>query len=289
MTGRIVKLLGGLYFVLSEGTTYECKPKGVFRKMNVKPLVGDFVTLELLPDGSGLILDVLERRSSLIRPEVANADHALLFFAAASPNPSLNLADRFLINMQAYKLPVTIAFNKVDLIETAEEKRLTEAFSGSGYQVKFLSLKENIGVEEVLETLRGHTTVMAGPSGVGKSSFVNRALGLNKCETGDISEKIGRGKNTTRHSELMRIDDESWIFDTPGFTSFDLTDIEAGDLQHYYPEMAEVFGECRFTGCVHINEPDCAVKNKLTQGKISPVRYENYKMLYEELKKRKKY
>ncbi len=289
MQGRIVKLLGGLYFVLSEGKIYECKPKGVFRKKNVKPLVGDFVSLELLPDGSGLILDVLERRSALIRPEVANADHALLFFAAASPNPSLNLADRFLINMQAYHLPVTVAFNKCDLIDEAEEKRLRDAFAGSGYNVLFLSLKEDIGVREVLSVLKGHTTVMAGPSGVGKSSFVNRALGLDKCETGDISEKIGRGKNTTRHSELMQIDEESWIFDTPGFTSFDVTDIEASDLQHYYPEMAEVFGECRFTGCVHINEPDCAVKEKLKNGGLSAVRYENYKMLYEELKKRRKY
>lgn len=289
MQGRIVKLLGGLYFVQADGNIYECKPKGVFRKKNVKPLVGDFVTLELLEDGSGVILDVMERSSSLIRPEVANADHALLFFAAASPNPSLNLADRFLINMQAYHLPVTVAFNKCDLIDEKEKERLYKAFMGSGYDVKFLSLKEDIGVTEVLDTLKGRTTVMAGPSGVGKSSFVNRALGLDKCETGDISEKIGRGKNTTRHSELLQIDKDSWIFDTPGFTSFDVTDIEAADLQHYYPEMADVFGECRFTGCVHINEPDCAVKAKLSNGTLSAVRYENYKLIFEELKKRRKY
>ena len=191
--------------------------------------------------------------------------------------------------MEMAGVPTIIVFNKSDLASDAEIETIKNGFSGSGYEIRFISAKKHAGTEELKALLAGKITVLAGPSGVGKSTLVNFFLGKDKMETGELSEKIRRGKNTTRHSELMMIDEGSWIFDTPGFTSFDVCGIEAGDLELYYPEMRSCHGKCRFTGCSHISEPDCAVKDLLDNGGISRLRYENYVMLYKEIKNRRKY
>lgn len=288
MTGIVTKGVGGLYTVFSEGNEYSCKPKGLFRKDNTKVLVGDKVELQLLADGTGLITEIHKRITSLIRPEVANATQAMLVFAVNSPEPNLALADRFLIAMEKEGIRPFIVFNKCDIATDGEIKRLKDIYSPTGYDVFFVSGKENKGIDKIRKKLKGQTTVPAGPSGVGKSTIINLLQNVKEMETGAISEKIARGKHTTRHSELFQINNDTWLFDTPGFTSFELRDIAAENLWMYFPEMLDL-KPCRFTGCAHINEPDCSVKAKVLKGNISKTRYEDYKLFYEELKRQKKY
>lgn len=287
--GRIVKGIGGLYYVDTPEGVITCKPKGIFRKDGLKPLIGDYAEVNILPDGTGQICEIKNRTSSLIRPEVANASQAMLVFAITSPKPSFNLADRFLINMEKCNVSTILVFNKVDIATPDEISFVKEVYKGTGYDVRFISAQCGDGIDELHATLQGKTTVLAGPSGVGKSTLVNLLQNQAQMQTGTISERIMRGKHTTRHSELLRINDDSFIIDTPGFTSFDIFDTEKEDLFKLYPEMKECDGLCRFTGCAHINEPDCEVKERVRSGLISKARYENYKLLYTELKNRKKY
>lgn len=292
MQGKIVKGISGFYYVHVVGSgIYECKAKGAFRNQKIKPLVGDDVTIAVLDEKEkkGNIEEILPRRNALVRPAVANIDLALIIFAAAKPQPNFNLLDRFLVMMEYQKVPVTICFNKVDLIEEAEQKRLAAIYEKCGYPILFLSAKEEKGLEELHRILDGKTAAVAGPSGVGKSSLINRLQPNANMETGTISRKIERGKHTTRHSEIIPVEGSTYIMDTPGFSTLDIPGFEKEDLQQFYPEFAEYEPYCRFQGCSHISEPDCGVKEALEEGSISPVRYENYKLLYEELKNVKKY
>lgn len=292
MQGKIIKGIAGFYYVHAAGSgIYECKAKGVFRSQNVKPLVGDNVELSVL-DGTeklGNIERILPRKNALLRPAVANVDQALVIFAAAKPRPNFNLLDRFLISMKHQEVPVIICFNKQDMVTEKELQLLKETYECAGYEIFFTSAVEEKGIEELREILKGKTTTVAGPSGVGKSSLINILQPEAAMETGAISRKIERGKHTTRHSELFALDEESFICDTPGFSSVFLPELEKETLWNYFPEFSEYESYCRFQGCMHIHEPDCGVKDALAEGKISPIRYENYKMLYEELKDRRKY
>lgn len=292
MQGKIVKGIAGFYYVyVAESGIYECKAKGIFRSQGVKPLVGDNVELTILDEAekTGNIEKILPRKNELIRPAVANVDQALVIFAAAKPKPNFNLLDRFLISMKYQEVPVVICFNKQDMVTEEELQLLKETYESAGYEIHFTSALEQSGVEELREVLKGKTTTVAGPSGVGKSSLINILHPEAEMETGTISRKIERGKHTTRHSELFALDAESFIFDTPGFSSIFLPDLEKEDLMEYFPEFQEYEPYCRFQGCSHIQEPDCGVKQALEEKKISPVRYENYKMLYEELKNKRRY
>ncbi|MGN0353401.1 MAG: ribosome small subunit-dependent GTPase A [Roseburia sp.] len=292
MQGKIVKGISGFYYVHVVGSgIYECKAKGAFRNQKIKPLVGDDVTIAVLDEKEkkGNIEEILPRRNALIRPAVANIDFALIIFAAAKPQPNLNLLDRFLVMMEYQKVPVTICFNKVDLVEEEEQKKLAAIYEKCGYPILFVSAKEEKGLEELHRILDGKTAAVAGPSGVGKSSLVNKLQPNANMETGNISRKIERGKHTTRHSEIIPIEGKTYIMDTPGFSTLDIPGFEKEDLQQFYPEFAEYEPYCRFQGCSHISEPDCGVKEALEEGSISRIRYENYKLLYEELKNVKKY
>lgn len=292
MQGKIIKGIAGFYYVHAEdGQIYECKARGIFRKENVKPLVGDMAELEVLDEAEneGSIRKILPRKSRLIRPAVANIDQALVIFAILKPEPNFNLLDRFLIMMEQQDLPCIICFNKSDIASERERKALQSAYETCGYQVLFISVKERVGLETLRALLQGKTTTVAGPSGVGKSSLINYLHPQAAMETGAISEKIDRGKHTTRHSELFVLDRDSYIMDTPGFSSLQLFDMEKEDLKDFYPEFRKYEGGCRFRGCAHISEPDCRVKEALAEGKISDVRYHNYTVLYEELKNRRKY
>ena len=296
MQGKIVKGIAGFYYVhVEDKGVYECKAKGIFRKDNTKPLVGDDVQLEVLSEEemTGNIVQILPRRSELIRPAVANVDQAVIIFAITKPSPNLNLLDRFLVMMQTQNLPCIICFNKLDIATEEEQNWLRSIYEPCGYEVLFVSAKDAVdhpeSLEPLLEILKGKTTTVAGPSGVGKSSLIN-SLQSDVCmETGEISTKIERGKHTTRHSQLIALASGTYIMDTPGFSSLGLFDMEKEDLQQYYPEFAEFEVECKFGGCSHINEPVCGIKEAVKEGKISKERYENYKLLFEELKTKKKF
>lgn len=292
MQGKIVKGIAGFYYVhVGENGIYECKAKGIFRKDNRKPLVGDDVDIEILDEEkkTGNITTLLPRKSELIRPAVANVDQALVIFSITKPAPSLNLLDRFLIMMKQQNLPCIICFNKQDISNTEEQEALLKAYENCGYHVLFISALKESGIDALFALLRNKTTTVAGPSGVGKSSLVNRLQSNTVMETGAISVKIERGKNTTRHTELIYISEGTYIMDTPGFSSLSLFDMEKEDLGYYYPEFDPFLKNCRFRGCAHIGEPVCGVKEAVKTGEISNIRYDNYKLLYEELKSRKKY
>lgn len=290
MRGKIVKGIAGFYYVHAN-EIYECKAKGVFRKDKRKPLVGDDVELDVLDEEKlkGNITGILPRHSELIRPAVANVDQALVIFAITKPQPNFNLLDRFLIMMGQQKLPCIICFNKLDIDEDNSGVKYEEIYKNSGYTTLSVSAEKEINIDRLLSLLKGKTTTVAGPSGVGKSSIVNRLQAGIVMETGAISEKIERGKHTTRHSELIAIDEGTYILDTPGFSSLGLFNLEKEELAGFFPEFAEYEKYCRFGGCAHINEPVCGVKDAVAEGRISSLRYENYKLLYEELKDRKRY
>lgn len=286
MKGKIIKGIAGFYYVYCEdGNRYECKARGAFRKDGVKPLVGDDVEIRILDAGRflGSIESVLPRKNALIRPAVANVDQAMIIFAMASPMPNLNLLDRFLVMMQWQGIDTVICFSKQDIVSDEEEQVFRKTYEACGKQVICFSNTDGTGIGEIRDCLSGCTTVLAGPSGVGKSSLVNRIYPQVDSETGGISEKIGRGKHTTRHSELFHIEKNSFLFDTPGFSSLQLPEVPKEQLHEYFTEFAPFEGECRFLGCSHIHEPGCIVKRELEKGVIRQSRYRNYVQMYEEL------
>lgn len=292
MTGKIIKGISGFYYVYVEGAgLYECKAKGAFRKQKIKPLVGDNAEIAVIDEANklGNVEKILPRKNELIRPAVSNIDMALVIFASAKPDPNFNLLDRFLCMMEYQKVPVTICFNKIDLVDQEKLKEYSGIYEPAGYNVIFTCTKTKEGLGSIRSLLEGKTTTVAGPSGVGKSSIINCLQSDITMETGTISEKIERGKHTTRHSEIIPVSHDTYIMDTPGFSSMDVPGFEKEDLWTCYPEFVRHEPYCRFIGCSHINEPDCGVKAAVEDGEISPVRYENYKLLYEELKNRHKY
>lgn len=291
MKGKILKGIGGFYYVFTENEQlYECKAKGIFRNQNIKPLVGDDVEMDILDEEmkKGNIINILERKNDLIRPAVANVDQAMIIFAAAKPAPNLNLLDRFLILMLQQKVETIICFNKTDVVTEKEISLLEETYRNCGYRTLFTSTFTEEGINAVKELLAHKTTVLAGPSGVGKSSIINLLSPEANTKTGEISEKIQRGKHTTRHSELIAVGDETFVMDTPGFSSLYLEGLEKDELKEYFPEFKQYDSQCRFLGCMHLNEPDCKVKEALENGKLSKIRYKNYKDLFEELNNKKK-
>lgn len=292
MQGKIIKGIAGFYYVnVVESGVYECKAKGVFRKEKIKPLVGDNVRIEILDEENktGNIVEIFPRKNELIRPAVANIDQALVVFAVTKPTPHFNLLDRFLVMMERKEIPVVLCFNKKDIATSPEIAELEAIYEKCGYPIVFTSALEQENIEEIRRLLLKKTTAIAGPSGVGKSSLINLLQNQVQMETGTISRKIERGKHTTRHSELIAVDEYSYIMDTPGFSSLYVNDFEKEELKYYFREFASYEGQCRFQGCDHVHEPGCAVKEALEEGKIHPIRYKNYLEMYTELKEKKRY
>ncbi len=291
MRGKIVKGIAGFYYVHDGiSRTYACKARGVFRNRGVKPLVGDDVEITVLDEaaGEGNIDAILPRANSLIRPAVANVDQAVVVFAVSDPAPNLNLLDRFLVMMARQNIPAAICFNKTDL-GGEETKRLSALYEPAGYPLRFVSIRAESGLEDLRALFTGKTTVLAGPSGVGKSSITNWLWPEADMQTGEISSRIRRGKHTTRHSELFFVEQDTYIVDTPGFSSLYIGDLMPEELKACFPEFVGWEEDCRFLGCVHIGERECGVKTAVGEGKIGRERYENYRLLYQELKDRRRY
>ena len=290
MKGKIIKGIAGFYYVSEGKNIYSCKAKGIFRNRGIKPLVGDNVEFDIINenDKEGNIIEILPRTNQIIRPAVANIDQVLLVQSVKKPKPQLLMLDKYLISMSFQKIPVSIVWNKIDLLEDLDKEYIESIFTAykmAGYEMIEVSTVNNEGVSKLRQVLNKKTTVFAGPSGVGKSSIINMLVPKAFMETGSISERIERGKHTTRHSQLFLVEENSFICDTPGFTSMDIEKIDKNDLRLYYPEFSKFEGKCRFNGCVHVAEPDCAVKCE----EVSKIRYNNYIKLYEELKKVRKY
>lgn len=292
LSGRIVKGIGGFYYVyVVDDGLYECRAKGIFRNRKMKPNVGDYVEIDVISseEKTGNLAVIKKRKNQLIRPMVSNVDQAMVIFAIRDPEPNFNLLNRFLITMRRQEIPVVICFNKMDLAQPGEQEKLEFAYKNSDCELHFLSALHGEGTEQIRGLLQGKTTVLAGPSGVGKSSTLNCLSEGKQMATGDISEKIRRGKHTTRHSELIYLGEDTYMMDTPGFSSLFLEDVEKEELRYYFPEFEPYENTCRFNGCCHIHEPDCKVKEALEAGEISRLRYDDYVMFYQELADKKKW
>ena len=280
MDGIIIKGIGGFYYVKAEDDiVYECKARGIFRKENIKPYIGDRVEISV-NNGKGSIEKIYPRHSQLIRPPVSNIDTLVIVVAAATPDPNVRLIDKLLVNSEINGITPIICVNKTD-VKSGEY--IEENYSKAGYPVVSVSAAEERGFDSLIPYIKDKTSAFAGLSGVGKSTILN-LLTESIQETGEISEKINRGKHTTRHVELLELKCGGFVLDTPGFSSFEVNNIKAQELYNYFPEMSAYTDQCRFKGCSHINEPDCVIKEKVSLGEIAQSRYESYVELYNQLK-----
>ncbi len=274
--GRIVKSLAGFYDVESEGTVYQTRARGNFRKKGMKPLVGDFVQFSTEENSEGYVLDIKERKNQLVRPAIANIDQAVIVMSTVSPNFSLNLLDRFLVFLENKKMTPLIYISKLDLIDDLDEMNQFKLnYEKIGYSIYFNS-------DELLNALNHKVTVFMGQTGVGKTTLLNKIAPEMNLETGETSEKLGRGRHTTRHVEFFNVA-QGLIADTPGFSSLDYEVDNAPDLNNAFPEIALISHDCKFRECTHTHEPECAVKRALEKKEILQSRYDNYLQLLSEI------
>jgi ribosome biogenesis GTPase / thiamine phosphate phosphatase len=287
--GKIIKALSGFYYVLSDNGITQCRGRGVFRKNKVTPLVGDYVEFQADNDTEGYLLKVFERKNELVRPPIANVDQAILIFSASEPNFSPGLLDRFLVLVESENIEPVICITKIDLLTEKEQSAIenyVRDYKSFGYEVILTSSKTEQGLKELAPFLKDKISVFAGQSGVGKSSLLNALRPELELKTADISAHLGRGKHTTRHVELIEIDG-GLVADTPGFSSLEFSELDAENLPSCFPEMVEVSDSCKFRGCLHINEPKCAVKTGVESGTIPSYRYDHYLTFHKEIKERK--
>ncbi|CUN67352.1 ribosome small subunit-dependent GTPase A [Clostridium sp. NSJ-49] len=287
MKGKIIKGIGGFYYVKTSEGLIECKARGKFRHKDMKPMVGDDVEIEV-SNGKGVIEDIFERKSQLIRPTVANVTQAFVVFAVKNPDINFDLLNRFLILCEHNNIKAVVCLNKVDLVSEEEKEAIRQRIVDIGYEVLYINAKKGIGVEKLREKLDNNETVLCGPSGAGKSTLINTLTQKFHMETGEVSEKIGRGKHTTRHSELIDVVG-GYIVDTPGFSTLEVNFIEKEDLRYSFPEFEEYNNLCKFRGCLHYKEPNCAVKKAVEEGKINKYRYDFYIRTLEEKMDGRKY
>ena len=291
INGKIIKGIGGFYYVDTEKGLYECRARGIFRKNKITPLVGDRVSISVVDEENkkGVVEEIEERDTELVRPPIANVDKALIVFAIKNPSPNLSLLDRFIVLAEKENLEIVIVFTKVDLDTDGELLgELKDIYEVSGYKVISVSNKLKLNIDKIKEELKENTVVFAGPSGVGKSSLLNEVDKNFELKTGEVSDKIKRGKHTTRHAELLKLECGGMVADTPGFSSLTLDDIDESELKEYFIEF-DKYDDCRFgSRCIHENEPSCAVKEAVENGDISKKRYESYIQLLNEIRSGKR-
>ncbi len=301
--GRILKGIGGFYYVNIrecikndienniEDEIIECKARGKFRNQKIVPLVGDYVKVLLSKDdpSKGSIEEIYPRKTELIRPAVANVEQAVIVVPAYSPEPNLTLVDTFLVSAEFRELSVLLCINKIDLDVEKKYLDILEIYRNVGYPVVCTSCVTGQGTDELRRALQGKVSVFAGVSGAGKSSVLNAVNSSFSLKTGELSAKIARGKHTTRHLELLELDNGSYVVDTPGFSSMDLDCIKEGDLQYLFLEFKDYILQCKYTGCSHTSEQGCKVIEAVRDGAISPLRYQSYLNFYDKLKNVKKW
>ncbi|MCH5138891.1 ribosome small subunit-dependent GTPase A [Clostridiaceae bacterium UIB06] len=287
MQGTIVKGIAGFYYIKTNEGIIECKARGKFRHNELTPMVGDIVDITVKNE-KGVIDKIHERTNQLIRPAVSNVTQALVVFALKNPEINEDLLNKFLINCEFNKLKVVVCFNKLDLTLQDETNDIVDMIKATGYEVLFIKAKEGYGIDQIREKLKNNITVLCGPSGVGKSTILNKIAGRELMETGEVSERLRRGKHTTRHSELIDVG-EGFVVDTPGFSSMDIDFISKEELEECFPEFKEYIGNCKFTGCVHYKEPNCAIKNAVENSEINVKRYEFYVKTLEEIMNRRQW
>lgn len=290
--GQIRKALSGFYYVYSDGITYQTRGRGVFRKQNLTPLVGDFVVFESGNESEGVIQELLPRKNELKRPAVANVDLGIVVMSAVEPDFSTQLLDRFLVTLESNEMEAIIYITKMDLVDEKTKEtilRYKAYYEKIGYTL-ILSSSSNTVSDEERETfakmVEGKLTVFMGQSGAGKSTLLNKLSPGLSLETAEISSSLGRGKHTTRHVELLPLFG-GLLADTPGFSAINFDEIEAEELPFFFPDFADVAPECRFNGCLHQNEPGCKVKELVAEGEIPEERYKNYSLFLEEIQNRK--
>lgn len=287
MNGLIIKGIGGFYYVKTSEGVFQAKGRGVFKKEGIVLCVGDYVSIEVLDDGDAVINSIEPRKNHFIRPPIANVDAMIVVFAATKPKPNFTVIDKFLIMAEQNGIEPIICINKCDLLSEEKVQKLAEIYEGA-YKVVKTSSETCEGLERLESLIKGKKVAFAGPSGVGKSTITNALIPEANMETGKISDKTSRGKHTTRHVEIFETAEGGYVFDTPGFTSFEIMDADEDNLRDFYPEIAEFTGKCRFDNCRHVKEPGCAVIEAVEEGRINKQRYESYLQHMDEIKRRKK-
>lgn len=289
--GIITKGVGGNYYVDIGNKIIECRARGLFRLKNIKPLVGDIVLIRITEEdeNSGYIEEIKDRTNEIKRPNVANAQQLLIIFAVKNPEPSFLLLDKLLIAAEVNNLKPVICFNKADLADEEQKENILNILKNTGYKIIFTSKYNEDSLIELKNILKDKLNVFSGPSGVGKSSIMNAVQPDFILKTGEISEKLKRGKHTTRHAEIYKLSFGGYAVDTPGFSSFELEGIDEYNLKNYYPEIVKYDEGCKFLDCLHNKEPNCAIKEAVSNNLISQARYNNYIKLLEQIKSNKPY
>ncbi len=290
MLGLITKSISSFYYVDTGEAVYECRARGIFKHTNQKLFAGDRVEFEVTDEKEkqGNITKLFDRKNLLIRPPIANATQAMLVFSIKNPDPNLSLIDRFLVLAQKENLDIIIALNKTDLDHEGLVENIQNIYRSIGYPVIPISAEKGENIEQLKQYMADHITILAGPSGSGKSSTIN-ALIQSDLKTGKVSERIGRGRHTTRYVELIKVSENTYLADSPGFSSIDLYDTEETELKEYFVEFHEYDIDCKFgAGCLHENEPDCSVKEAVKNKEISKERYESYLQLLNEIRNTKR-
>lgn len=281
MEGTIIKGIGGFYYIKTEDCIVEAKARGKFRNQGLTPMVGDKVIITI-KNNQGAIEEICNRKNELIRPAVANISQSFVVFALKNPDINLDLLNKFLLQCEIKQIKSIVCFNKTDLMDNFKEHDAVKMVESAGYEYVFLNAKTGSGLEQIRNKLKNNVTVFCGPSGVGKSTILNKIVGEELMETGSISDRLKRGKHTTRHSELVEISG-GFLVDTPGFSTLDLNFDSKEEVQDYFPEFEAYKDDCKFNSCMHYKEPGCRVKEALNEGKINTIRYGFYIKTIEEI------
>ena len=289
MQGIIIGNISNTYKIKADGETYEAYARGKFKNEEITPLVGDMVEIEITEQESNaaIIEKIMPRKNEIKRPKMANIDQIIFIVSTKNPKPDLLMLDKQLAYVEKLKIEPIIVVNKIDLGDTY--KQIHELYTKIGYKVLVTSAKQNEGIEELKQELRNKISVFSGNSGVGKSSIINAIFGTDKTQEGEISQKNKKGKNTTTDTKLYELEENTYIADTPGFSSFEINEIESTELDRYFREFKQEIQNCEYVGCTHIKEENCGIKDAIEKGIISKERYERFCKMYEELKEKEKY